>query len=300
MPFLAKGTATEKVRESSRRGLTASLFTVCANSKCASSWLQVWRSRTAPIIEGGWTCSPRCTRGRIQAMIHREREGQPQTWAIHRHRIPLGLVLLAEGWISREQLRKALDAQKAGATDRIGSWLVEHCGLDEHRVTQALSIQWNCPVFSNHQERSATAATLVPRLFIDTFGFLPIRLSTVGILYIAFEDRIDHSLTLAIERMTGLRVEAGLVSGSEFRICHDSMLSAQFPRARLIEAATTDAMVNALTRLVEKEKPSETRIVRVHGLYWIRLWKRAEGGGPGGASSTEGFEDVICSLTEFQ
>jgi len=301
MPVLVKRPATTETREPSQGRRASALFPVCANTKCTSSWLHVWRSRTAPVIEDGWACSPGCTRTRIEELIHREREGHARTAAMHRHRIPIGLVLLAEGWISHDQLRRALDAQKAGAAGRIGLWLMEHCGLEESRVTQALSIQWNCPIFSPNHERTVGTTLLVPRLFLDTFGFLPLRLTTAGILYIAFEDRIDHSLTLAIERITGLRVEAGLVSGSEFRRYHDRILAAKFPRARLIEAVSVGAMVNALAQLVEQEKPIEARIVRVHRFYWLRLWK--EGGRSwtsSDSSETDGIEDVICSLTQFQ
>ena len=301
MPVLEKRLATTEGPESSQRRRGSALFPMCANPKCGSSWLHIWRSRTAPVVEGGWACSSGCMRSRIEELVHREREGDTRAASLHRHRIPIGLVLLAEGWISRDQLRKALDAQKTGSAGRIGSWLMEHCGLEEHRVTQALSIQWNCPIFSHNSERMGKATSLVPRLFLDTFGFLPLRLSTAGILYIAFEDRIDHSLTLAIERMTGLRVEAGLVSGSEFRRFHDCILTAKFPRVRLIEAASVDAMVNALTRLVEKEKPLDARIVRVHGFYWLRLWKEmSRSWGDVDSLGGDGVEDVICSLTQFQ
>ena len=89
----------------------------------------------------------------------------------------------------------------------------------------------------------------VPRLFLETFGFLPLRSSATGILYIAFDDRIDHSLTLAIERMSGLRVESGLMDSSEFRCAHRSLLAARFPRARMVEASGIEAMVDALTAI---------------------------------------------------
>lgn len=301
MPVLGKRWTAAEVQETSLGERSAALFPACANPACASSWLQVWRNRKTPVIEGGWVCSPACTAARIAELLHRERNGHTETMVMHRHRIPIGLVLLAEGWITHDQLRRALEAQRAGAEGRIGTWLMKNCGLEEHRVTQALSIQWNCPIFWHKREQLDGAVSMVPRLFLDTFGFFPVRLSNAGILYIAFEDRIDHSLTLALERMTGLKVEAGLMSSSEFQLAHERLLTAKFPRARLIEAASVEAMVNALTRLVEKEKPAEVRIVRVHGFYWFRLWKHS------GASQADlhpvamdAFEDVICSLTRFQ
>ena len=290
----------QELHEPSKRGRTPAFLPVCANPGCASGWLHVWRSRTAPMIEGGWSCSPGCTRARIADLIHREHKGHYQAATIHRHRVPLGLVLLAEGWITHEQLKKALDEQRAGAAGHIGAWLMEHCGLEERRVTQALSIQWNCPIFALDQEHTIPAISLTPRLFMDTFRFFPLRLSSAGILYIAFEDRIDHSVTLALERMTGLRVEAGLVNGSEFRHTHNSLLEARSPVTRMIEAASIDAIVNALTRLVEKEKPLDARLVRLHDFYWLRLWKELEQSPRALSSTPDRIEDVICYLTVFQ
>lgn len=313
MPLLNKQLSARDAAEATPSRSASALFPVCVNRRCNTGWLHVWRSRTAPVVEGGWSCSPACTRARIAELVHREREGHDQPAALHRHRIPIGLVLLQEGWITHDQLRRALEAQRAGSAGRLGAWLMEQCGLEERRVTQALSIQWNCPILTFDQERAGVAFSLVPRIFLDTFGFVPLRLLTAGILYIGFEDRIDHSLTLVIERMTGLRVEAGLVSGSEFRRARESVLTARFPRTRIIEAVNSEAMVDALVRLVEREKPVEARIVRVHGFYWLRLWKAL---GRSGASlpttAVDGIadgsadwianrmEDVISSVARFQ
>lgn len=301
MPLLGKQLTTQDAPGSPQGRRGAALFPVCSNPECASGWLHVWRSRSAPVVEGGWSCSARCTRARIEALVRRESEGQKHIASPYRHRVPIGLVLLNQGWVTHDDLRKALDAQKKGDAARIGAWLMGHCGLDERRVTQALSIQWNCPILALDHGRTGQAVSLVPRLFLDTFECLPLRLSSAGILYLAFEDRIDHSLTLAIERMTGLRVESGLLSGSDFRRAHHSMLSAKFPRARIIEAVNRDAIVNALARIIEKDKPVQARMVRVHGYLWLRLWKESSQFSSEIPSSVaDGMEDVVCSLARFQ
>ncbi len=301
MPLLDKHPATPELRDASRERRATALFPVCANPECASGWLHVWRSRTAPILEGGWSCSARCTQARIKGLVRRESQGQNQPAPRHRHRIPIGLVLLDQGWITHDDLRKALDAQRNGEAARLGAWLMANRGLDERRVTQALSIQWNCPILALDQERTGQPVSLVPRLFMDTFDCLPLRLSSAGILYLAFEDRIDHSLTLAVERLTGLRVEAGLLSGSDFRRAHASMPTARFPRARIVEAVSAEALANALTRVIEKEMPAQARVVRVHGYLWLRLWKESsESTSETRSSATDGVEDVICSLARFQ
>ncbi|WP_446742362.1 hypothetical protein [Silvibacterium acidisoli] len=295
MPVLGRRSEVEN------GGRAAAWLPVCANESCASGWLQMWRNRRAPVIEGGWVCSPACTEARIAGLLKRERQQQGDLPALHRHRVPLGLVLLAEGWITREDLRAALEAQRGGSTERIGAWLVNHAGLEEHRVTQALSIQWNCPVFTATSIPGAPPLPVVPRLFIDSFGCFPLRLSSVSSkLYLAFEDRIDHSLALAIERMTSLKVEAGLMSSSLFLPAQQQALKARFPRTRILEAASIEALARSLGRLVEREKPAEMRIVRLHDLYWVRFWKSHPGEEDGRPQlKNDGWEDVICSLGSF-
>lgn len=302
MPVLGEQIRTREAEESFQKRRNAVIFPACVNPHCTSGWLHLWRSRSSPVIEDGWSCSPGCTRAWIAELVHRERMGQSQRVAMHRHRVPIGLVLLTEGWISHSDLRKALDAQRAGASVRIGAWLMEHCGLEERRITQALGIQWNCPILTIGKEHKTPEISLVPRIFLETFGILPLRLSSAGVLYVAFEDRIDHSLTLSLERMTGLRVEAGLVSCSEFLQAQKSILAARFPRTRLVEASSNEAIIDALTAIVEKEKPLQARIVRVHSFYWLRLWWKNLRGSPADAQvpSTNESQDIVCSLARFQ
>ena len=78
--------------------------------------------------------------------------------------------------------------------------------------------------------------------------------------------------------MTGLRVEAGLVRESAFRPAHARLLEARFPAVELIEAATEPALAAALARAVERARPVEARLVRVHDCLWLRMWLRAQRG----------------------
>lgn len=284
-------------------------FPVCSNPCCSSGWLNVWRRRGVPALEGGWLCSPACTRARMEGLLRREQtEWRPIPE--HRHRVPIGLILLHRGWITHEQLRNALKAQRKGANMRIGEWLVANCALDEARLTQALGLQWSCPVFSLGKQGAGAPVTLLPRLLSDSFGFVPLRLSPSGILYLAFEDRIDHSLTLAIERMTGLRVESGLLSGSDFREARERHTQARFARARLIEAGSLSLLAESFTRCVEKARPADARLVRLHDLFWLRMRWGSENPASNPASKPVSnpvsnpardtkFEDILGSVVRF-
>jgi hypothetical protein len=274
-------------------GTRQGLFEVCANTCCGSGWLHLWRSRTAPVFEGGWNCSAACTAARVEAAVRRELDGRGSALENHRHRIPLGLVMLEQGWITTGQLRQALDAQKISGAGRLGHWLVRQQGVSEQLVTRALGLQWSCPVLPMEYHDAEALTAILPRLFVDAFGALPLRVAAGRLLYLGFEDRLDPVMALAIQRMTGLRVESGLVQGTLFRVAHARMLSARFPPVELIEASSEPALVHALAKSIEKARPVESRLVRAHDCLWLRMWQRPQSGPMPEAAS---LQDLICSI----
>jgi hypothetical protein len=269
------------------------LFASCANPGCRSNWMKLWRSRSAPVFEGGWCCSAACMSVQVEAAVRREMEALGSAQESHRHRIPLGLAMLEQGWISQAQLRRALDAQRAAGGGRLGQWLVRQQGVSEQLVTRALGLQWSCPVLGLELHDVEALTVLLPRLFIDAFGALPLRVAAGKILYLGFESRLDPVLALAVERMTGLRVECGMVQESLFHAAHTRMLNARFPRVELIEASSEPALGQALARRVETARPVESRLVRMHDCFWLRLWGRPQRGALPDAASVQ---DLICSI----
>ncbi len=282
-------------------GIASGLLTTCSNPGCASGWLRLWRGRQTPVFEGGWLCGPRCTATLVRAAVARELQGREQTPVVHRHRVPLGLLLLSQGSITRSQLRAALARQKLSG-GRLGMWLEREHGIEERVITRALGVQWGCPVLTLENHSPERVAGLVPRLFLDAFGVLPLRRAGSALLYVGFEDRIDRCVSFAIERMTGLRVEAGVVDERDFAAAHRRMLNAAFPPARMVEAAGADELAATFARVLEEARPVESRIVRMRDYLWLRMWRRFEGDA-GRAVGFAGFpagpvEDVIGWLSD--
>jgi len=273
-------------------GRTA-LFETCANPDCRSGWLHLLRSRSAPVFEEGWSCSPQCTSARVGLAVRRELNGRGTAPENHRHRVPLGLVMLEQGWITSGQLRGALEAQRAAGAGRLGHWLVRQQGVDERLVTRALGLQWSCPVLPIEMLDADALTSLAPRFFVDAFGALPLRLAAGKLLYLGFEDRVDPVMALAIERITGLRVECGLVQGSLFRQAHARMLSSKFPPVELIESGGETALVQALSKTIERVRPANARLVRVHDCLWLRMWKSS---GSRASTTSVGVHDLIASI----
>jgi len=281
--------ATLPGNPASRRGW----LDTCANPCCDSGWLHLLRSRSTPVFEGGWNCSAACTRARVAMAVRRELEGRQNAPEAHRHRIPLGLTMLEQGWITQGQLRRALEAQRSAGAGRLGHWLVRLEGVSEKLVTRALGLQWSCPVLPLEFHDAEALTAMLPRLFVDAFGALPLRVAAGRLLYLGFADRLDPVLALAIERMTGLRVESGLVEDSLFAPAHQRMLSARFPPVELIEASSELAVVHAFSKAVEKTRPAESRLVRVHDCLWLRMWTRAQNAAQPEAAAVR---DLICSI----
>jgi len=288
-PAARKRTAA-RVNSSSR---LAGLLPTCSNPACVSGWLHLWRKRSAPVFEGGWVCSAACTSARIEAAVRREMEGKRLDPAGHRHRVPLGLVMLEQGWITSEQLRQTVEAQRSAGQGKLGQWLVRQHGISEHLVARALSLQWSCAVLPLEQHDPEAMAPMLPRLFVDAFGVLPIRVAAGAILYVGFEERPDPVVALALERMSGLHVEPGLVPESLFQSAHQRMLSVVYPSIELLEAASETPLIRVLARAVERARPVEARLVRIHDCLWLRMWTRPRSGP---VPESSGVEDVVCSL----
>jgi hypothetical protein len=208
--------------------------------------------------------------------MRRETDARAAGGETHSHRIPLGLAMLEQGWITGAQLRGALEAQHSAGAGRLGYWLIRAEGVSEQQVTRALGLQWSCPVLNAEFHDADGLALLVPRLFVDAFGALPLRTAAGRILYLGFEDRLDTVLAFAVERMTGLRVECGMVATSVFRPAHSAMLAAAFAAVELIEASSEAALALVLARTVEQARPVDSRLVRVHDCFWLRMWLRPQ------------------------
>lgn len=274
---------------------TRSVFSACGNPRCATGWLRLWRSRRAPGFEGRWACSPECMGELVAAALRRELDRGSLT--PHTHWLPMGLLLVEQGRLTAEQLREALNEQRRTAgeseeTRRLGEWLMERGVLDEAALTRALSVQWNCPVLRLDAFNPEETASVLPRFLAEAAAALPVRVAGGRLLYLAFAGGLDRGLNTAVEAMTGLRVAAGVVADSAFCLAHRRYLETPAPRAHFLEAANAWQLARALTRRIEAEKPVEARLRRVHGWFWLRMWRRP----PAGMPRCGDVEDVIGAV----
>jgi hypothetical protein len=231
-----------------------------------------WRSRKRPIFEDHWGCSGRCVLEIVRAAVRRESASQmTNTPMQHNHRMPLGLLLLAQGWVTHPQLQYALDVQRQQG-GRIGEILVAECGLEADKITRGLSLQWSCPVLSANGFSPREMALVAPKLFVEQWGALPVRVAGSRILYLGFEDRLDATVAFALEQMTGLKVESGLMKTEEYEASRIALLGSNAVELREETCGETDGMIARITALLEQKQPVASKLVRVHHGYWLRLW----------------------------
>jgi hypothetical protein len=203
--------------------------------------------------------------------------------------------MLEQGWITSAQLRRALDAQKRAGKGRLGEWLIRHHATDHATVTRALGLQWSCPVLSPDPAAPSGIAAVMPRLFLDAFGALPLRVLAGRLLYLGFEESLDPVLALALERITGLRVESGIVQSAMFREFQDRTLGWKFPPVQLGEAVSVLAAEHLFARAIERAQPVASRLVLVHGCLWLRMMLSQDVPVP----PVDTVRDVVCSMVQI-
>ena len=273
----------------------------CSNPDCANGWTMPWRSRRRPIFEGQWGCSGRCVLAIVRAAVRREaadRKAGSGATETHRHRVPLGLVMLAQGWITHPQLQTALQSQRASGNGKIGDWLVAECGLQAEQVTRGLSVQWSCPVLSVEGFSARDMALVMPQRFVQEFGLVPLRVAGSRLLYLGCEDRLNASVAYAVEQMSILRVESGLVEGAQLRAARLRLLAADAVPVIAEAAADVDVLAARITAVLENKQPIATRLVRLHQYFWLRLWlENGTAGGEGSLPrSAEDMQDYVFTV----
>jgi hypothetical protein len=226
----------------------------CASPDCVSSWSMPWRNRRRPVFEGLWGCSGRCMLAIVRGTLRREqgerRGAQPAE--PHRHRVPLGLVMLAQGWITQPQLQKALAQQRASGSGRIGDWLISECGLETEQVTRGLSVQWGCPVLSLDGFSPSEMALVMPKVFLEEFGLVP---------------------------------------AAQLQTARARLLECDAAPTSIEQAEDEDALAARITAILEQRKPAGSRLVRAHQYYWLRLWLERGANGRNG-NLPAGREDM--------
>jgi len=147
--------------------------------------------------------------------------------------------------------------------------------LNETELALALGVQWGCPFFPLERNQSyLQCADLLPLMLLESSRALPVHFHGGSLkLYLAFTERIDHTLLYAVEQM--LHCHAAPCVASENAVVE------AFRRIRLI-ARPNETVFDSLRNVREmamtacsyaaKLQASSLEIARVAGYIWVRLF----------------------------
>lgn len=238
---------------------------VCGSPQCRTGWLQLWRSRSAPRLEGTWACSAGCMEAMVAAVV----KGRITDWeagaARRELRMPLGLVLLSRGWITRAELNAALAAQRTHGHGRIGEWLCRLSAVSEATIAKGLAAQWNCTALTAATEGLEVADGLAPGALLHRYGLVLMRHVASARLYLAGGGRAEYASARALEHMLEVPVEAAFLEDSVWR-GHSQAISS--PALAVPHAS---GAVVQIAQAIEHRRPAQARVVRVHDHLWLRM-----------------------------
>ncbi len=171
--------------------------------------------------------------------------------------------------------------------------------LDKARMeVAAKGIQWGCPVLTTDGFSPEAMALVMPRVFAERFELLPLRVAGSRILYLGFTDRLDASAAFAIEQMTELKVENGVVEGAQFEAARSRLLACDGVETRLEDLEDKAAMAARITAILEQKQPIASRLVRLHQYYWLRMWLERGAFGKAGSlpATSEDVKDHVFTV----
>ncbi len=244
-------------------------------------------------FHGRFACSRECLELLLRMAVLEEQTEATAAGLRQSARVQLGRILIEQGTITEQQLDRALRAQRATGAGRLGCWLKQQIELPEADFTAALSIQWRCPVFRIGTFASLRMAQYLPRPLIEAHGALPLRVTGApSRLSLCFEDHLDSELLSAVERMHGIAFETGLLTATDFWEVTRQLLSGPFPPVVTVSASSQEGMTEAMSRVLVDCEATDSRMVAVHGCYWLRFWTGRES-----ETGETASYDILCTPT---
>ena len=226
------------------------------------------------VLEGSRYCLERCLATALSQALGRVRS-VPQH-AVTAHRVPLGLLLLARQQITVEQLRTALEAQRAAGHGRIGDWVQQLGFASEQQVTAALARQWSCPVLGAHFPAASNKAfPQIPFALLQSFAMVPVDyVEATKTLHVAFSDGIDYCLLYAIEQMIGCHTEPCLAVSSLIRSRIETLSHRREDSEAVFERLEDSDLSRIVRSYCVRLSASEIRLASCGPYVWVRLLRR--------------------------
>ncbi len=191
---------------------------ICSSPFCPrppTLWQRWWSRHEGIWLQERWYCSVACFQvgvfRRLEGSAY-ARRGNPKP-----NRLPLGLILLSQGDITDDQLRKALTLQRNAKSGKLGEWLTQTGAVSEAQITAALAVQQGCPVFPAHECQALPATMHWPEALARHYRAVPVYYNRVQhSLYVGFLEKISHPLLFSLEQMLRCRTQPCIVPLSTY------------------------------------------------------------------------------------
>ena len=245
---------------------------VCANVECHHKLLMktVPGHRVGMHVGQAWFCSPDCFAAESRSTLSKLASGcvveMPPT-----PRLSMGLVLLAKGFLTEEQLRIATGrAQRQGAN--LENTLVDGGFVTEKQIATGRAIQWGYPALSRDLPGSTVEADLPPAL-LRACSAAPVHYSPKSKrLVLGFVHRVEHGLLQSIEQILGCRAEVCFITPAEFKEQMARLRPAEGYEEVFVEDAGTAAqMARTLGGFAVELGATEASFTKCKSWVWARI-----------------------------
>ena len=247
----------------------------CTGAKAA--WRRMWRRPGGISMEGVHYCGPQCLESALAGHLARLQSMSPAPPPSHR--MPLGLLMVARGKLTYNEVLAALEAQRRARYGKIGEWFEKLGFATEQEVTAALALQWGCPVASVLKDDASEPSHRVPLLILEAFHMWPLHhVPATNTLYLAFGERVDHGALYAIEQMLDCRTQPCVAGRKAIAFLLERL--GQQPRPSEVQFAPLRdpaEMARIASSYIVRMGAEEIRVRRLGSLIWLRLKARSAG-----------------------
>jgi hypothetical protein len=244
----------------------------CGLPTCHNKLLMrpVPRQGTGIQVGQNWYCSADCfaTAARIPLeTLAKARITEPPSHP----RLSLGLVMLAKGYLTEDQLRSAMDRSERRGEDL--ETALKKLGLaTDKQLAGARGAQWGRPVLADECAAQPVVAD-IPRTFLREFQAVPLHYSLQSKrLVMGFVQKVEHSLLGSIEEMTGCRAEACLLTPAEYEAQMERVtFSPDYEEVVVEKPGTPAQMAKTLGGIAVEVTASAASFVQCRSWVWARV-----------------------------
>jgi hypothetical protein len=245
---------------------------VCALRTCPNKMLMriVAQSQAGVRVGQQWYCSVGCFAeaafNRFSALSNGRVVEMP-----HSPRLSIGLAMLSKGYLTDEQLRFAM-TQSQLLGEGLESALVRLGLANEWQLTSARASQWGYPVLGQDRVGQPVEAD-IPASLLRACSAAPLHYSAAQKrLVLGFVNRVDHSLLVSLEQITGCRAEPCFITPTEFE-GQMARLTAppDYEEATFKDTLTPSQMARTLGGSAVEVSAREGRFAHSPNYVWARL-----------------------------